>query len=209
MSEKFKESFEKKFWRLKMYRAWNISLFCIKQKQWYLKKSTIRPCFKPLTMCIVAPESSLLDCTCWSVQTSRLLSEGISFDCGAKGKLLKLKYIFIYILICFTNKQIARERESTTRAGKLSDLDQQTDHLLVIFENLEETLRIIMSENGNNWEKLNRLLAIWAVLRTIGIVRQVVGMHRKGILRTRISVGYLNPLVHYQLNKMQKQPILL
>lgn len=170
----------------------------------------INPPFKPLKMCIVAPESFLLDCKCWSVQTSRLRSEEISFDCGAKGKLLKLKYIFINFLICFTNKHIAREQESTPRAEKLRDLDQQARYLLVIFENLEATLsRIIMSETGNTWEKLNRLLAIWAVLRTIVIVRQVVGMHRKGILRTRISVGDLNPLVHYQLNKIKKTTILL
>lgn len=153
-----------------MYRPWNISLFCIKQKQ-CMKKSTIRPCFKPLKMCIVAPESFLLDCTCWSVQTSRLRSEEISFDCGAKGKLLKLKYIFINFLICFTNEHIAREQELTPRADKLPGLDQQARYLLVIFENLEATLRMIMSETGNTWEKRNRLLAIWAVLRTIVIVR--------------------------------------
>ena len=45
MSEKFKESFEKKFWRLKMYRAWNISLFC-KQKQCIFEEINHPPMFQ-------------------------------------------------------------------------------------------------------------------------------------------------------------------
>ena len=55
---------------------------------------------------------------CWSVETSQLLSEETSFDCGAKGQLLTLKDISILYPICFTNKHIARERGSTQRADK-------------------------------------------------------------------------------------------
>ena len=46
MSEKFKESFENTFWRLKMYRAWNISLFCIKQKQCIFEEINHPPMFQ-------------------------------------------------------------------------------------------------------------------------------------------------------------------
>ena len=64
-----------------------------------LKKSTIRARFEALTMCIVAPESSLLDCTCSSVETlgSKLQKyvavriESFFFYRGDKYKLLKLK----------------------------------------------------------------------------------------------------------------------
>ena len=62
-----------------------------------LKKSTIRARFEALTMCIVAPESSLLDCTCSSVETlgSKLQKygavriESFFFYRGDKYKLLK------------------------------------------------------------------------------------------------------------------------
>ena len=72
----------------------------------------------------------------------RLLSEEISFYCGAKGQLLTLNDINILYPICFTNKHIARERDrdkGQTNKQKVreTDLDQQARHFLVTFENLE------------------------------------------------------------------------
>lgn len=131
------------------------------------------------------------------------------FRLWSQRKIVEIK-IYIYIYFNLLYKQAHCTRAGIDNKGRQTQWSRSTNRSSPSdFWEPWRTLRIIMSENGNNWEKLNRLLAIWAVLRTIGIVRQVVGMHRKGILRTRISVGYLNPLVHYQLNKMQKQPILL
>ena len=53
-----------------------------------LKKSTIHARFEALTMCIVAPESSLLDCICSSVETLGSKSQKYR---GDKYELLKLK----------------------------------------------------------------------------------------------------------------------
>ena len=183
MSEKFKESFEKKFWRLKMYRAWNISLLCIKQKQCIFEEINHPPMFQaPYDVHsrsrIIASWLHALIRPNVAVAVGRNL-----FRLWSQRKIVDIKiYIYIYFNLLYKQARCTRAGiDNKLRADKLSDLGQQAGHLLVIFENLEETSRIIMSETGNNWEKLNRLLAIWAVLRTIGIVRQVVGMHRKGI----------------------------
>ena len=118
MSEKFiKKDLKRSIRVLKCIYAWNgrlSSLFCIKTKTvcvWRNQPSV--PCFKPLNMCLVAPQLSLLDCTCrMLICRKRLLSEEISFDCGAKGQLLTLKDKHI------TNKHISRERGSTQRVDR-------------------------------------------------------------------------------------------
>ena len=78
---------------------------------------------------------------CWSAETSRLLSEEICNN--------NLNILFS---ICFTNKPTSsgidtKGRQTNTLHDRIDtkvmqgDLDQQFRHLLVIFENLEATLK--------------------------------------------------------------------
>ena len=108
---------------------------------------------------------------CWSVETSRLLSEETSFDCGAKGQLLTLKDINTLYPICFTNKHIARERGSTQRADKqphcTTEWTQRSGKLISINKPVISWRSL---RTCNQLWKLTRLSAIWAVLRTTVIV---------------------------------------
>ena len=107
--------------------------------------------------------------------------------CG--GFTLFLTVVFSHLLY----KHFAWER-GRHKGVRQTDLDQQAHHLQVIFENLGATLRITLSETENTFrEKLNRILAIWTVVRTPFIIskacndvkigyslqqyRLVVGMH--------------------------------
>ena len=73
-----------------------------------------------------------------------------------------------FFLICFTNT--LRESEDRYKGVRQTDLDQQARHLPVIFENLGATLRITLSLTENTREILNRIIAIWVVVRTTFIV---------------------------------------
>ena len=111
---------------------------------------------------------------CCPSEISRLLSEEISFDCGAKGQLLTLKVINILYPICFTNKHIAQERGSTQRG------DKQTHYTI---ESTQKSGKLISINKPviSLWSlrtlkqlwKLRRLSAIWEVLRTTVIVKYV------------------------------------
>ena len=129
---------------LKCIHAWNISKFCIKIKTvrvW--RNQPYVPCFKSLKMCMVAP-SSLLDCTCRmlirrSIETSRAIRRNL-FRLWSQRSVVDIKR-HEYIICNLFHKKTHWTRVGIDTKVMKTDLDQQYRHLVMIFENLEATLK--------------------------------------------------------------------